>query len=92
MTDICFVDVRITDILENMMFSNFMVANSRATYRRHNTGREMMINHQGVLPRFLELDDDALAAKTFDITHIADPCLYFYFEEDILFMSQDSDD
>lgn len=86
-----FVHVRIVDIEENMMSSNVLAANSRATYIRFSKASRKMIRNQEVLSRLIKLDKEAPTAKILDITQLNYRSLYISSKEDILFMVQVSD-
>lgn len=73
------------------MFSNFVAAHCRATYKRHVRDEEKMSKHQGVLQLLEKLGKDASTVKTLDITHLEDLILYISAEKDILVMIQAAD-
>lgn len=78
-----FADVRILDIVEDMMFSKILATASRATYIRYFKVWKMQVESQGALPLLQKLYKDVLAAKTFATTNLDDPSLYVFYEEDI---------
>lgn len=65
--------MRITYILEDMLFSNFLVSSSRATYVRLTRVQKIMTKKQHVFTVLVTLSKDATVAKTIGITHIDDP-------------------
>lgn len=67
-----FVDVRIFNILEDIMSSNFFDANFRATYVRYVIVSMMVMKNQGVLPLLGTLEKDTLAAEIHGKPHIDD--------------------
>lgn len=66
------VDVRITHIMEQMPFSNALVANSRAKDIRYIRAVKMMITNQAVLPLLEKQGRDAPAVRTSSITKVDD--------------------
>lgn len=83
-----FVYVLISDTNEIMMSSNFLVANSEATYTRYIRVAKMIINNKGVLALLLNLFMDVPVVKTLSNTHLDDPSLYISTKKDILLMIQ----
>lgn len=78
--------MRITCIVEDMIASNLLTTSSRATYIRCIIVGKMMVKHQGLLPLYDKLGNDAPAAKTLGTTTRVDPRLYISSEEDMPFM------
>lgn len=46
---VCIVDERMTDITEDMNFSNYLPVSSGVTYLRYTTVGKIMIKHNGLL-------------------------------------------
>lgn len=86
-----FVDVRITDIVEDMMFSNFLAANSTATYIRYLKVCKMIIFYQDMLSSLSKLFKDAPAAKPIVVIDCNNPSICMSSKADILLMIQASD-
>lgn len=72
------------DTMKVMMFSNFLVYNSRATDKRYIAVSKMTLNHQAVLRLLVKLCKDVPVAKTLDITQYDDLSLYISSDEDTL--------
>lgn len=70
-----FFDVRIIDILEDMMFSSFLAGNFRVTYVSYISVVMMIIRHEGVRLFLVKLDKNASAAKILVITRLDYPSL-----------------
>lgn len=83
-----FVDVRTLDIVENMIISEFLAANLRASYVRYVTVSKMMMHPGVVVPLLVKLGGSALAAKTLGIVHLGDRVLYISHEDDALLIIQ----
>lgn len=79
-----FVHVRISDMVEDMMFSNVSAANSTAPYVRYITVVKMVINYRGELPPYERLGNEVSAAKTLGISHFDDRSLYVSSQENII--------
>lgn len=89
--DIRFDDVRILDIVEDMMSFNNLSAYSRATNICCIGVCKVKIEKQGVLSLLGKLGKDATAAKTVCITQLDDPSLYTSSKEYILLMNEAAD-
>lgn len=74
--------------VDDMMSSNFFVANAMATYARYICVASTIIKTDRVFLLPVSLAMDALVVKTLCITHLADPGLYISTKEDILLMIQ----
>lgn len=79
-----FIHVRLLNTVEDIMYSNFLAANSREMNIRYIGVDRMMVKIQGVLLLLGKLVKDASVGKILGITHLDDPCLYISSEEDIL--------
>lgn len=86
--DVRFFNVSAEDIAENIVFSNFLAANSRIVYQRHFEVCKIMITHKGMLRLLAKLSKDAPVVKTVTITHLDEPSLYIPSEKDILLIIQ----
>lgn len=80
------VDVRVVDMVQIMMSSNYLAFNSRATYLLYIGVGKMTINHEGVRPFLERLGKAARAAKILGTTHLDDQVLYISPEKMVLFM------
>lgn len=81
-----FVNVRVADIVEDVMTSNILAAICKVSYRRYDKLGTRIIKHQGVLSILARLGRDAPEAKIPGITHLDNPWLYEYSQKDILFI------
>lgn len=79
------------DINEDMMFSTFCAANSRATYIRYIGAGKIRIKQQDVLPFLMTVIKDASVAKTVGIIHFDVPSFYISSQKDVLLIIQDND-
>lgn len=86
-----FANMRIMDIVQDMISSKFFVENSGAPHIRKTRVRKTMIKFLKVLLLFVNLNKDPPVAKNFGITHLDYPTLYISSEKDILFMIQIAD-
>lgn len=84
--------MRSTNIVEDIMSSTFLNANSRSTYIRYIRAGQMMIKQKGELPFFCEVGKNALAARTLGFTHPDYPSLHICSEESALLMFQAADE
>lgn len=82
-----FLNVRILEIVQEMIFSNILSTDSRATYLRYCKVPKMMMKNQGVLSLFWRLGQNPPAAKTLAITHLDGPRLYIFFEANTFHMN-----
>lgn len=85
------VNVHATDIVEDIMFSNFFAVNSGATYICYLRVSKIMIKHKRLHPSVANLGEDAPAAGTVRITHLGDGSFHTFSEENSLLMSQTAD-
>lgn len=83
--------MRIMDIVEDMMFSNFLSVNSRVTHIHYIRVIKMMSKHQSVLRYLVKLEKDALASKTLGTVHLDDGSRYIFSDGDISLMFQADD-
>lgn len=81
-----FVLVSITNIVKDIMSSNFMAPYSRVIYTRYNRPDMMMIKHHGLFPLLRSWKRTIHAANTLSITHLDDSSLYVYSEKIKLLM------
>lgn len=81
-------DVRRTNIVEDIIFSIFSVANLRTTHIRYNIDCKMAIKYGGLLLLLSKLAKNVLAVRMIRVTHFDDRSLCTSTEEDILFMIQ----
>lgn len=81
-----FVDVCITDVVEDVMSYNLFASNSRATYIQYIRVSKVMIKHQGVLLLLEKMGKNAPATNTFGITHLDNHSLYTSSGKDMLLM------
>lgn len=82
------VDVRVMDIAEDMMSSEFFAARAKATYICYSTGKRMIIKLRGFSRVLLKLRMNAVMAETLDITYFHDPTIYIPSEQAILLIIQ----
>lgn len=73
-----FVYVRITDTVEDMIFSTFLASRFKALYTRHIRAGKMIIKLQGVLYLLGKVRKDARAVATLVISHLDVPDLSTY--------------
>lgn len=85
------VDVRTMDIVEEMISSNVLPANSKATYIRYITVVELRTKHHGVLTFLVKLSKVCSAETALGITHLDDSSLYNFSEVDIFLMTRPAD-
>lgn len=71
-----FIDVRIIDIVKDMIFSNLLTNHSWTAYVRYITVSIMIMKHQDLLARLVKLRRKALSARTLGITELDDISLY----------------
>lgn len=88
---ICFVDVRILDIIEDMKSSIFLSANFRATYNRYIILCKMLIIHQQMLLLPVKLRKGVSAANNSGVSHFADSSIHISSEQNILLIIQAAD-
>lgn len=88
---LCFVDVRIRGILEDMKFSDFLAANLRAAYIRYIGVGKIIVENQVVLSLLAKLGKDAKMPQSLGITHFNNPIVYICSEEDVLLIIQVGD-
>lgn len=65
---VCFVNVHILDIVDDIIDYNFWSVSSGATYVRYIKVDKMPMKNQGVIPLFRSLGKDTLVAKTYGNT------------------------
>lgn len=82
------IDVRIMEILEDIMSSKLLSANFIETYKRYITVGRTTIKHQGLLFLLVKIDKKAPAVLTLGITHRDDPSFYTVSEKDSLIVTQ----
>lgn len=70
-----YVDVRIIDLVGDVMSSKFLAANLRAIYIRYVTVCKMTIKRHGVLSFIVKLEKDASAGKALVIIPFHDQSL-----------------
>lgn len=68
-----FVDLSVLDIVDDMMSSNVLDENPKATYTRYMCVGKMMMKIEGKLSLLVSLSMDAVVAKALGITHLIDP-------------------
>lgn len=83
-----FVDMRIIDIVGDIMSSNFFAEKFKAAYKRFITGGRMMIRQQSVLPLLGKLGKNAPLEKTLKIIHIDGSTLDMSSKNNIVFVNQ----
>lgn len=86
-----FVDGRIMHIAEDIMLSESLAANCRATYRRYIRVGKIMIKQRGVLSLLVKLGREAPAAKNVGLTHVDYQSLYISSVTEILLIIQATD-
>lgn len=84
-------DVRVMNVVEDMMSSNVPTFNSRAACLRYIRVGKMIIKHRGVLLLFLKLDRDAQVAKTLGSTPTDNSYHYIFSEENLPLITQAAD-
>lgn len=72
------------DIIDSMIPSNFLAANSTETCVRYIWIDTMMIKYKGVFPVLIDLRRDAPSRRTLGITPLAEVAIHITFEQDIL--------
>lgn len=83
--------MRISNIVEDIIPSNFWTASSKVTYTRYIRVGKMKIKYQGVLLLFEKLCKNSPATKALVITPLDDRNLYISSAEDVLHMIQAAD-
>lgn len=78
-------------IVEEMMSSNFVAKNFKATYVCIVRVEKLIRKCHSVPPLLEKFGKKVLAAECVEITHLDDPGLDIPFEEDIIFLSQATD-
>lgn len=86
-----FVDARVLEIVDDMMLSNFLAANPKATFARYIRVAKSMIKKESVPPLLVSLFMDAPVLTTPGITHINDAGFYISTAEVIFLMTQAAD-
>lgn len=69
---VCFVEVSMMNILEDVMSSSLLAVNFRGTYMCLIRARKIMIKRRGIVTTFVKLLMDAPTAKTSGITYLYD--------------------
>lgn len=78
---VCFVYLRLTDIVEDLISSNHLASSSSAICMRYTTVAKMMDKHRGVFTLAAKPGKDVLAAKTLGTTHLHGPTFYISSEK-----------
>lgn len=68
--------MHMTDIMEGMMISKYLAANSRETYIRQRRVGKMIKKGQRMLLLLMKLGRDTSAANSPSLTHLKDPNQY----------------
>lgn len=76
---------------KDMMHSEFVALNSRATYIRHIRNSEAMISHRSVLSFLRKSDRNALSTKIPVMTHYDYPRFFSFSNKQILLMMKAAD-
>lgn len=71
-----FVDVRILDIVENIIYPNVLAANSKVTHLCYNRVGKIRMKYRDVHPFLCNLSKDTPVARAFGVTHHNDPRVY----------------
>lgn len=72
-----FVDVRITDVMKDRLFSNLLADNTRTTVIRYIRVHKIMMKHQDVLTLLGKLRKDAPSSKAAGMTLLDDANILF---------------
>lgn len=88
---ICFANMRVMCIINDMMLSNFMAARSGEAHIDYFSSLKEMIIHNGKLPLFVNINRVMLAVKTFDTARLDNQSDYNYYK-DVLLMIQSADE
>lgn len=86
-----FFFVGIMDIVDDIMSSTFLAANSRATYTRYIRVHKVLIKRKYELAQLKNIGRDAPATNTLGITPLAGPSIYVSSEKCILVLTEDAD-
>lgn len=87
--DVHFVYLLIVDIVDDMVFSNFLAANTTAPYVRYIKVKKMKIENNGMLSLLICVSGDSFVTGILHITYFDDTILNNLSEEDILMKIQD---
>lgn len=72
-----FVDACVLDVTDNMLPSNFLAANFKASYAHYIRVAKILIKNESVLPLLVGPGMDVPVVKTLGITHLEEPSLFF---------------
>lgn len=86
-----YVDFCIMDVMDNMLSSKFLAANSTAAYVRYIRAGKMVAKHNGMRNLAMSLFRGVLALRTLGTTHCDEPSLYISSEADFLLIIQAAD-
>lgn len=81
---LCIVDVRIIEIVDDMMCSKFLAATSRAPYVGYIMIGKRIMRHNDVPRSLIHLCKDAPVLMTPGLTHTDDPSIHTSYEVNIL--------